>query len=352
MRIPGFALFASVLTMASPAAAEEPTYMLRVTRSQRIRAVNTFEMSYPKAVADEWIIFACRAPELPCQSDVSSELTPNGRRSAEVGDRRRPVLAARVKVKDDKLKSAITYRVEYKATLHARELVEVRPGAERPAVPPLTKEECKTYLAATAKHYDFDQKTFRRWLDGNKLRRADGESDIRFARRAFLLIKRSFRYEHRAGSDVRASAVCRAGKSNCGGMSHLFVAAMRANGIPARSLVGKWDQSMKPEERVGDDSRPYAQQHVKAEFYAGAVGWVPVDMSLALDDPSVDGLAYFGRDEGKFLTFHIDYDLTIDTGPWGKDTFDSLWFTCWPKGTGDTDERKMREDWRVEVVRR
>lgn len=143
MRIPGFALFATVLTMASPAAAEEPTYMPRVTTSQRIRAVNTFEMSYPKAVADEWIIFACCASELPCQADVSSALTPNDKRSAKVGDRRRPVLAARVKVTVDKPKSAITYRVEYKVTLQARELVVVRPGAERPAVAPLTKEERK-----------------------------------------------------------------------------------------------------------------------------------------------------------------------------------------------------------------
>ena len=63
MRIPRLALFLTVLATACPAAAEEPTYMLQVTPSQRIRAVNTFEMSYPKALADEWIIFACCAPQ-------------------------------------------------------------------------------------------------------------------------------------------------------------------------------------------------------------------------------------------------------------------------------------------------
>ena len=109
---------------------------------------------------------------------------------------------------------------------------------------------------------------------------------------------------------------------------------------------------MKSGERVRDDSSPYAKQHVKAEFHADGVGWVPIDMSLALDDPSADGLAYFGKTPGHFLTFHVDYGLTLDTGPFGKDTFDSLWFACWPKGSGDTDERKQREDWQVEVIRK
>lgn len=107
MRISEFLLFATVLSMASPAVAEEPTYMMRVTPSQRIRAVNTCEMGYPKVAAEEWIFFACCAPELPGQADVSSELTPNGKRSAEAGERRRPVLAARVKVTDDQLRSAL-----------------------------------------------------------------------------------------------------------------------------------------------------------------------------------------------------------------------------------------------------
>ena len=65
MRSPGFALFATVLTAAGPAAAGEPAYMLRVTPSQRIRAVNTFEISYPKVAADEWIIFARCARSCP-----------------------------------------------------------------------------------------------------------------------------------------------------------------------------------------------------------------------------------------------------------------------------------------------
>jgi transglutaminase-like putative cysteine protease len=351
MRVSGFVLFATVLTAASPAVADEPKYMLRVTPVQRIRAVNTFEVSCPKVVVKKWIIFANCAPELPGQTDVSSELTPNGQRSVEVGDRRRPVLMAKVKVTDDKLKSAITYTVEYKATLQARELVAVRSGAQRLAAAPLTKEERKTYLAATANHYDCDLKGFQRWLGANKLRRAEGEGDIAFARRAFLLIKRNFGYESRSDSDLHASAVCGAGQSDCHGLSVLFAATMRANDIPARCLVGKWAKSMKPGVVIGDI--PNAEQHVKAEFYADGVGWVPVDQSAAVfHDKSADGLAYFGKDPGDFLAFHVDFDLTIDTGRFGKDTFDSLWFACWPKGRGDADERKQREDWQVEIIRK
>jgi transglutaminase-like putative cysteine protease len=131
----------------------------------------------------------------------------------------------------------------------------------------------------------------------------------------------------------------------------LFVAAMRANGIPARSLVGKWAASMKPGVVIGDI--PNAMQHVKAEFYADGVGWVPVDQSAAvLQDKSADELAHFGKDPGDFLAFHVDFELTLDTGPFGRDTFRSLWFACWPTGTGDANDRRQREDWQVEVVRK
>ena len=106
---------------------------------------------------------------------------------------------------DEKQRTTITYRVEYKAALQARELVEVRPGAERPAVAPLTKDERKAYLAATVKHYDFDQRNFQRWLDANKLRRGREESDVAFARRSFQFVKRC------SGTSTGREAICALG---------------------------------------------------------------------------------------------------------------------------------------------
>ena len=47
----------------------------------------------------------------------------------------------------------------------------------------------------------------------------------------------------------------------------------------------------------------YFQEHIKAEFYAQGVGWVPVDLSSAvLHDTSDAKLRYFGNDAGRHAT--------------------------------------------------
>jgi len=51
------------------------------------------------------------------------------------------------------------------------------------------------------------------------------------------------------------------GWSDCGGLATLYVSILRANGIPARCLTG----------RSIDPNTP----HVKMDFYAEGVGWVP-----------------------------------------------------------------------------
>ncbi len=348
-RVLGFVMLGIVPAAVSPAFADEPSYILNVAPVQRIRAVNTFELSYPMFTAEAWIIFACRAPDLPCQTDVSSELEPRGNAAVELGDRRRPILSARLKVAEERQKKTITYRVKYQATLQSRELVEACPDVRRPLVAELTSDERKASLASTATFYDFDKKPFRAWLDANALHWRKGEGEIDFARRVFLFIKQKFTYEARLDGDLHASTVCRTGRSDCHGLSVLFVAALRANGVPARCLGGKWARSMVQGVQIGDI--PSSMQHVKAEFYVAGVGWIPVDPSAAVvHDKSKAGLDYFGKDRGDFLVFHVDFDLIIDTGPFGKHTFPSLWFAAWPTGTGDMDECKRREDWQVEVI--
>jgi hypothetical protein len=58
------------------------------------------------------------------------------------------------------------------------------------------------------------------------------------------------------------------------------------------------------------------QCHVKSEFYATNIGWIPVEMSAATEDKLSNPARYFGVDAGNFLTLHVDPDLVID----------SLWF--------------------------
>jgi len=179
------------------------------------------------------------------------------------------------------------------------------------------------------------------------LTRRDSESDIDFARRVFLAIRSKFRYEYKAELERHASAVCTAGKSDCGGLSILFVAVMRANEIPARSLYGRWAQSAKPGDKA--DGAAYYQWHVKAEFFATGVGWVPIDMAGAIvHDKSFVGLEFFGKDKGDFITFHIDPNLTVDTKVSGQQTLVGLQRPAyWVRGLGTFDQHKEVEDWKV-----
>ena len=52
-----------------------------------------------------------------------------------------------------------------------------------------------------------------------------------------------FSYEFVPGRDLHATYVCKDGQSDCGGLSCAMVAVLRANGVPARLLQGRWAQS-------------------------------------------------------------------------------------------------------------
>ncbi len=132
-------------------------------------------------------------------------------------------------------------------------------------------------------------------------------------------------------------------------MAAVFVAACRANGVPARMLVGRWASSAKaPKKGVEYEG----QWHVKAEFYARGIGWVPVDLSSAVVwDKSPEGLRYFSNDPGDFLTLHLDHDLVWDTVHWGKATATYLQGFDWRvSGEGKIDPFTTRETWVVKVV--
>jgi transglutaminase-like putative cysteine protease len=122
---------------------------------------------------------------------------------------------------------------------------------------------------------------------------------------------------------------------------------MRAHAVPARVLAGRWAKSSTPGAIVGDVQ--YYQQHVKAEFYAERIGWVPVDLSSAVErDRSPAGLQYFGRDQGNFLTIHIDPLVQVDTLHFGRQTFTWLQGVhYYASGKGTLRHKVIEEQWRV-----
>ncbi len=103
-------------------------------------------------------------------------------------------------------------------------------------------------------------------------------------------VVRTHTYRFELRSNRTASAVCQAGWSDCGGLATVYVSILRANGIPAHCLSGR---NVKPD-----------GTHVRMEFYAQDVGWVPADPALAIGAHSAR--AGFGSDRSDMVIMHYD----------------------------------------------
>lgn len=342
------ALIGTLLAAAGAAAADEPPgYVLQAKPVRRIEGVDTFEVAWPNFKAKEWVVGQTALPELPSQKKVSTKLSLDGTAGTELSPLKRPIILAKVTVKDKKEQTRLHYTATYQATLLERKLVPLAKGKQPPKVDPLTDAERKWYLAPTTTFYDYETKAFRDWLDKHELHIKPRETEVDFARRSFLVIYDSFGYE--IHTDIRsASAVCKAGKSQCGGLSTLFVAIMRANGVPARSLVGLWAEPPKGAQPKGNTADPH---HTRAEFFAAGIGWVPVDPSVAIywhKGKRETALSQdFGYDAGNFLVTQIEYDLQFDIEGVGKQTLPWTWCTTWPRGEGELTNPVLKDEWKV-----
>lgn len=326
-------------------------YGVSVATVRSIDAVLTYEMTVPDVSAREWVVVAARAPELPGQMNVRSSLDPGGFATWDLSPGHRPLLVSRIAANGPSKSNRIAARAQYQATLISRHLYRRQDpaGEETPAADPtpLGTHERQRALARGGT-FELDAPEFRRWLSAESLAMKPGESEIDFARRVFLTLKQSFTYEFREGMDRRLAHVCTSRRSDCGGLSILFAATLRTQGIPARILVGRWAMSSEPGAQLGGSA--YYQWHVKAEFYAEGVGWVPVDPAAGLVyDPAPDGLRYFGHDEGDFLTLHVDPDLVLDTVHFGAQPAPFLngGLGVWVVGTGSVARPRIRQDWQV-----
>jgi transglutaminase-like putative cysteine protease len=91
------------------------------------------------------------------------------------------------------------------------------------------------------------------------------------------------------------------GYGECGDFSALFTALCRADGIPARPVVGRWATSL-------------AQDwHVWAEFYLPGYGWLPVDPTV--ENLNGKGRVYFGNLDNKRLILHKDFTMVLQPSP-------------------------------------
>lgn len=317
---------------------------LEIQPAQTITAVYDYTVSAPDLRASEWVLFMPRPPAHSGQRILDVSTSPGGETTVDLGPLRQPLLRARVPVTGERWSRSITYRTTVAATLYSRRLIH---GADvPPKVPFLSEKERHLFLRRTPQ-FDYTNAAFTAWAASNNLKRGATEGEVAFARRAFQYIVRNFTYEYLGKQDRSAPGVCSAGKSDCGGMAVLFATVLRSQGIPARTLAGRWAISEKPDDKIGVVE--YHQEHVKAEFFAQGVGWVPADLSSAvLHDKSDAKLTHFGNDRGDFLTFHFDNDLTLDTLHFGSRTMNLMQkASYWVKGSGSLENTVIREKWIV-----
>jgi hypothetical protein len=322
---------------------DETRPLVLVPKSARkVRVELNFEFKAPKLLADEWSVFISQIPTLPGQAEVKTVLFPRGKTARDLSEEARPILYAQIPAVGQQWRSNIKTKVEYEATLIERRLE--RKEADAPAPPPVAPLDAKTrkILTASSHQFDYNEPRFKNWLDEQKLRRKPDESEIDFARKAFLAVRKGFK--HYEGADVEhlASKVIEAEQSDYAGLTAVFVAALRANGIATRVLAGRM---------ILFNGKPTngAWPHARTEFFANSIGWIPADPAGAIrSGRKTEGLEYFGNDSAEFLTMHLGTDIVVDTY-FGPKTHEWLQTPAWwVIGGGNFDGSTTRVEVKVE----
>jgi hypothetical protein len=321
---------------------ETKPYVLVPRSAKRIKAELTIEMKVPNFLADEWSVHIAQIPVLPGQAEVKTVLFPRGKSTRDLSDEARPLLYAQIPAVGEQWRKNIKARVEYEATLIERRLERKNPeDPAMPVVPPLDVKTRKLMLA-NSHQFDYNASKFKAWLEENKLRRLPEESEIDFARKAFLAVRHGFKHGEGADVEHMASRVAEAGQSDYVGLTAVYVAALRANGIPTRFLAGRMVLSS------GQPIRG-AWAHARTEFWANGIGWIPADPAWAIrSGRKTEGLEFFGNDSAEFLTIHLGTDVVLDTyfGPKNNETLQNP--ALWVMGSGSFDGNTIKIDVKVE----
>ena len=313
-------------------------YIIQTRKVKTVKARLFVNISKPFLNVKEWILVTQKPPLHETQSVIKYQAFLNGNAvdaavSNELSPMKREIFQERVNT-DPQNCHNIDFGIEYQIDLYARELA---PGKYDTPIEELGGLLRDSYLRAS-KTIDWDADAFQSWLKETPgMTKSGADSDIVFARYVYGYIAEKGTYS--TDSFVKAhsapSVICRTLTGDCGGFAMLFTAIMRANGIPARTLVGRWAVSGQ-------------QTHVKAEFWAKGIGWVPVDITSGFKDED----KFFGRDYGDFITFHTDTDIVIDSIYWGQSEFwgNQGWLYWLTAGGGSDSGSTYKDTWTVEKI--
>ncbi|MFO0940199.1 MAG: transglutaminase-like domain-containing protein [Pirellulales bacterium] len=322
--------------------------------AQTVQTKLSMTVTTNSLVAETWVFALPENPTTPGQVVHSSSTIPSSKRIRDRSVLARPILYTKFSADSEELKRTASIQADSEVELYSRSLRSGKefggkPKNESPQVDLLPELTRKYFLRPTGE-CDYNNKAFQEWKAKNELAREETEGEVLFAKRVFQKLVRNYKYVYIPDQNRSASAICKIDKTDCGGLSILFSALMRSEGIPARVLAGRWAKSAKDGELI-DGSR-YYQYHVIAEFYADGVGWVPLDLSSTiLHDRTPEKMQYFGQDHGNFVVMHVDTGIDFDSGLFGKYRNAFLQIPAfWVRGTGTLKDKKVQESWEVVTI--
>ncbi len=314
----------------------------------KISASFTFEVNAPELIAKEWIFYFPAPPDLSGQQKLEGEEFLLDKQSFpfkviyELSPQKRTVGLARIAARTSAVQKQLNARTNYVLTLYTKELI----GGAGPIAEPLApKEQEENLISSTT--LDFESQAFQDWLRNNELLRNPSERDLDYAWRCCLKIRKLYDYSYDPNQKRMISYLCKTNSSDCGGLSFLFVGALRANKIPARALIGRW---LKENGEEDSPQNGYGNCHVKAEFFAENIGWVPVEVSRLVSQKNEPALNYFGKFQGNFVVFHTNPDLLLDSFWFGKKEFRHLQSPIyWVTGGGSLNNNSVRKYWQTRI---
>ena len=300
---------------AQQAGQKPPAYHLVRKPARRVEAEAAITFQAGTAVS-EWLPVAAAMPEMDRQRDCVTKMLAGEDPTAfeDASALKRPYLFADVATPGGR--GTLRLSMLYQATL-VETTLEKGPASE--AVKELTPAERSRYTSPGTS-LNFTDPRFTEWKARSRLARRGGEGELDYAYRVFCWIIQHAHYAKTYGifaaTDPLSSPSLEAA---CGGLSALFAATMRSEGLPARLLFGRYALPATPEEAK---ARFFGSMiHVKSEVYLAGIGWVPVEVPGALNCRSErETYQFFGYDKGEFLTLHVDDDLKINLGRFGLRT--------------------------------
>ncbi len=190
-------------------------------------------------------------------------------------------------------------RIDLEVELHRRDLIGLV-DADLSKVEPLSPEERERYLAVEP-GLEHDHERVRRLADPL----ADVDEDWRL-QHGIQIVGDTLRYPGYIPLDQGVLETCRRRSGDCSDYSDLLVCLYRANGIPARRLVG-----------ILDDERG-SEMHSWVEAWIDGIGWFCID-PLLTDLGEVHNYALMST----YLAFTTERNDPV-LGEWQFAKFDCL----------------------------